>query len=297
MEQDLWNEKKEAFLAWMAHPENGNSYSKHSIRAYSGQIDRFIAFMHENDIKDAKSVNSAWIGAFYKYLSKKALSIATVKHSQGVLFGFWEFIIHDDMTWVNPVKQFLDEQKRSSRRKTKSIKRITPVLYRHEQDALMDMVFAKNHSVRSRDLAMIGLMLDSGLRTEEVCSLTIGQCRDLLQAGIFRVIGKGNKERVIKPLDIHRHWLRDFVQSCASEANDALMFTTIRKTPLTQPALYQLVNKYLEQANINKPQMGGHLLRHTTASMMLTQGLTIRQVQENMGHSSMMITERYVHLL
>jgi site-specific recombinase XerD len=58
-----------------------------------------------------------------------------------------------------------------------------------------------------------------------------------------------------------------------------------------------MISHYLKVATIEKPQMGGHLLRHTSASMMLASGMTIKQVQDNLGHASIMTTEKYLHLV
>ena len=67
---------------------------------------------------------------------------------------------------------------------------------------------------------------------------------------------------------------------------------------MSQQTVYYAINKLLEQAKITgKQQNGGHLLRHTAASIMLAKGLPLKQVQENLGHSSLMTTEKYLHLL
>lgn len=74
-------------------------------------------------------------------------------------------------------------------------------------------------------------------------------------------------------------------------------FLTIQDTKMSQRVLYQMVNHYLKRAGIEKPQMGGHLLRHTAASLMLASGMNIKQVQDNLGHSSITTTEKYLHLV
>jgi site-specific recombinase XerD len=113
-----------------------------------------------------------------------------------------------------------------------------------------------------------------------------------------RVIGKGDKERLIQPLSIHRQTLLDWISDREAKGiSNPELFITIHRTPLKQPVVYQLINRYLQKAGVEKPQMGGHLLRHTAASMMLAEGMTIRRVQENLGHSNITTTERYLHLI
>jgi site-specific recombinase XerD len=67
---------------------------------------------------------------------------------------------------------------------------------------------------------------------------------------------------------------------------------------MSQQTVYYAINQLLRSANIaSKQQTGGHLLRHTAASAMLSKGLPLKQVQANLGHVSLMTTEKYLHLL
>ena len=61
--------------------------------------------------------------------------------------------------------------------------------------------------------------------------------------------------------------------------------------------MYLVIRRLIERTAIHKPQVGPHLLRHTAASLWLAQGMDLRQVQANMGHSSIVVTSRYLHLL
>ena len=197
------------------------------------------------------------------------------------------------------------KKKAKRKRMGRPVQRLPPVLYANEEKILFQHILAHEFKqsstsdfIRLRDAAMIGLCLDSGLRTSELVGLTLNQINHYLSDHTLRVIGKGNKERVIKPLNDYRAMLQDYLDhACRAQHGSDLVFTTIRNTIITQSSFYKSVDKYLVMSGIEKPQMGGHLLRHTSASKMLSRGLNIKQVQQNLGHSSIVVTEKYLHLL
>jgi site-specific recombinase XerD len=287
---------KHDFMAWMSNPESGEPYSKHSIRSYSNAVDVFISFLEENDIFSIKEVSDTWVRAFVKKLSNSGIKQSSIKNRLTGVQLFWDVSLNFPIDDINPViryKESINKNKRGGR----PPKRITPVLYENEVISMFYAVFDKNHSNRERDAAILGLILDTGLRSTEVSEITVWQIKDMIASEKLIIIGKGNKERVIKPLLTYRNELTTYFNKIKDSANNALVFKTIRETALNQRVLHAMVSGYLIDAKINKPQMGGHLLRHTAASLMLCSGMTIKQVQENMGHSSMMTTEGYLHLL
>lgn len=291
-------ELKTAYFHWMTSAESGQSYSKNTLRSYQRAIEYFSSSMGDYGIDQLESLTSAWIGVFFKDLANSGVSLATQAHYRSVLSNYCDFAYYEQHIAENPLKTYLQQQQRGHRKSVRKPARLPPVLLKHEQDALFDVVFASNHANRVRDLALVGLLLDTGLRTEELCQFTLAQANTLIATGKVRVIGKGDKERLILPLSIHHPSLIDWLEYRAGQGIEAKeLFITIRGTPLKQPVVYQLINRYLHKAGIEKPQMGGHLLRHTAASMMLAEGMTLRRVQENLGHSNITTTERYLHLI
>lgn len=161
----------------------------------------------------------------------------------------------------------------------------------------MDLVYSRNHKNRGRDLAMLGLLLDSGVRTEELCSLTVAEGRTLVETGKMRIIGKGNKERAITPMLEYRSALEVYMNDQRGLPPTTPLFRSRNGMPMRQAGVHRTVSYYLGLAEISKPQRGGHLLRHTAASLMLASGVNIRLVQEFLGHASITTTERYLHLV
>ena len=93
-------------------------------------------------------------------------------------------------------------------------------------------------------------------------------------------------------------WLKKRHIRSAKKQLDDRLFVSERGGKMFQQTVYYAINKMITDANISrKNQNGGHLLRHTAASAMLANGLPLMQVQENLGHSSIQTTEKYLHLL
>lgn len=293
---DDFQSLKSGFLSYLSQPDEGVPYSKNTIRSYFVAIDSFLSFLQENDINSMIDVTDTWIRAYVKKLTNNSLKPSSIKNKLSAMHLLWEFAFDFPTDQINPVSRYIESSKKK-RRGGRAPKRLIPVLYQHEIDLLFDAILANNRSVSVRDLAIVGLILDSGLRSTELCDITIKQLQDMLIMGKLVVIGKGDKERSIKVLTAYRQFVERYLATLKERNASDFAFVTIQRTQLSQRVLHQMVSHYLDNARIVKPQMGGHLLRHTAASLMLASGMNIKQVQDNMGHSSMMTTERYLHLL
>jgi site-specific recombinase XerD len=287
---------KTYFLTWLEQPDEGEAYSKNTIRSYSQTIDVFLSFLADNDINSLDDVSDTWIRAFVRKLSNNGLKQVSIKNKLSAVQLFWEVSLDFPMDRINPISRYIESSKKK-KRGGRTAKRLIPVLYAHEVDDLFDAVFESRQAISTRDMAIIGLMLDSGVRSDELCNLTVKQLKDMILMDRLVVIGKGDKERSIKVLTTHKSTLLSYMNTSQAKSVGDLAFLTIQGTKMSQRVLYQMVNHYLKRAGIEKSQMGGHLLRHTAASLMLREGMNIKQVQENLGHSSITTTEKYLHLV
>ncbi len=285
------------FDAWLCAPDIGHPYAPRTRSLYARVAGRFLAFMAKNDLQDPREVNAAWVRHYLRDLSDSGLKPASLRLYVGATELFFDFLQFEGLADDNPVARAKLGLNGKKVRGGRVPSRLPPVLYRQEREALIDGIFARQHRNRDRDLAMVGLLLDSGLRTEELGTLTLAHGRTLLATGQLRVIGKGDKERLVRPLDTYRPALIAYVQARASAPASDWLFPARTGGAMRQALLHKLVQRYLRQAKIEKPQMGGHLLRHTAASRMLAGGLNLRVVQAYLGHASLATTAAYIHLL
>ncbi len=149
-----------------------------------------------------------------------------------------------------------------------------------------------------RDRAMLELMYGSGLRVSELVGLELGQLNANL--GLLRLVGKGNKERVVPVGEEALHWLGAYLGRArpelkrATAPSDAL-FLSSRGRAISRQAFWQIVKKYLLAAGI-KTSYSPHSLRHAFATHLLNHGADLRSVQMLLGHSSLSTTQIYTHV-
>lgn len=149
-----------------------------------------------------------------------------------------------------------------------------------------------------RDRAMLETLYASGLRVSELVGLTLAQVS--LDMGVVRVMGKGSKERLVPLGEQAIDWLKRYMASArpelaANRKSDAI-FLTMRHSPMTRQAFWQLVKRYGVKAGIADTALSPHTLRHAFATHLLNHGADLRVVQLLLGHSAITTTTIYTHV-
>ena len=202
----------------------------------------------------------ATIRSFYKYLTNKAKLLD-----------------------ANPVQDLDSPRIRKS---------LPKYLDLDESLALLDHVEGKN-SVR--DYCILTLFLNCGLRISELVALNKTDVR----GEQLRVLGKGNKERVLYLNEACQRALRDWLverDALALVDQNALFITLQNRRRISRAAVHKLVKKHLADAGLDSSQYSSHKLRHTAATLMLQNGVDVRTLQEVLGHDHLNTTQIYTHV-
>ncbi len=169
-------------------------------------------------------------------------------------------------------------------------------LAEHEIDLLLDAPNLET-ALGVRDRTMLELMYSSGLRVSELVSLQLNQLNQNL--GMLRLVGKGNKERVVPVGEEALHWLQRYLKSSRAELiknpADESVFLSSRGKAISRQAFWQNIKRYLLQAGV-KTAFSPHSLRHAFATHLLNHGADLRTVQMLLGHSSLSTTQIYTHV-
>ncbi|WP_367275657.1 site-specific tyrosine recombinase XerD [uncultured Nevskia sp.] len=148
-----------------------------------------------------------------------------------------------------------------------------------------------------RDRAMLELLYASGLRVTELIRLRRDEIN--LEHGVVRLIGKGNKERMVPTgelaLDAVREWLRHGRPQIATADSADWVFPSTQGGPMTRQNFWMLIKRYAVQAGIHSP-LSPHTLRHAFATHLLEHGADLRVVQTLLGHSDLSTTQIYTHV-
>lgn len=237
------------------------------------------------DISFVRNVTLTDIYSYMNYLARdRGLNAASRARKVATIRSFYKYLTNKaKLLDQNPV-QDLDSPR------TK--KALPKYLNLDESINLLSAVDGKN---ASRDYCILTLFLNCGLRISELVSLNKTDVR----GDYLRVLGKGNKERVLflnaacqKAI---QDWLVDRDALTLLDEN-ALFVTLQNRRRITKAAVHKLVKKHLTAAGLDSTQYSSHKLRHTAATLMLQNGVDVRTLQEVLGHDHLNTTQIYTHV-
>jgi integrase/recombinase XerD len=148
-----------------------------------------------------------------------------------------------------------------------------------------------------RDRTMLEVLYATGLRVSELINLKQSEIN--LNQGVLRIVGKGDRERLIPLGEEAQNWIRDFIAGPRSEIllerQTDYLFPTRRGDRMTRQAFWHIIKRYSKQADISS-KMSPHTLRHAFATHLLNNGADLRVVQMLLGHSDLSTTQIYTHV-
>ena len=147
-----------------------------------------------------------------------------------------------------------------------------------------------------RDRAILEILYGCGLRVSEACGLLISHV--YLKEGFVRVVGKGNKERLVPLGEVAADAFATYLDArpqAAEPAFDDVAFLNKNGRPLSRVAIFNLVKRQALLAGVNK-EISPHTFRHSFATHLIENGADLRVVQEMLGHESILTTEIYTHI-
>lgn len=245
------------------------------------------------DLEFVRSITSAEIFDFLSYLandrvlddgsSDPGIGAAARARKLSAIKSFYNYFnVRTKQIRENPVKDI----------EFPRVRRALPRYLTLEDSArLLQAVKGPN---QTRDYAILMLFLSCGIRRSELVGLNLHDVQD----DRIRVVGKGNKERVVymgdacrKALDAYLIERRQIVLS-----DDRALFGSRDKNRISVTAVHRLVKKHLLDAGLDASQFSAHKLRHTAATLMLSNGVDVKTLQEVLGHEHLNTTEIYTHV-
>ena len=149
-----------------------------------------------------------------------------------------------------------------------------------------------------RDRAMLEVIYAAGLRVSELVGLSAAQLN--LPAGAVRIVGKGDKERIVPLGEEATHWVSSYWKTARPDLMQGrpaveAVFVSRRGTAMTRQNFWHIIKRYAGQSGIDKP-LSPHTLRHAFATHLLNHGADLRVVQILLGHSDISTTQIYTHV-
>jgi len=232
-------------------------------------------------------VHVATIHAFLEHCTQKSISHRSNARRVSALKTFFNFLSQQNIVKQNPFAAI--DLPKSGRTLPKALS--LPEIKR----LLAPPV--KLSPYITRDSAMLFLLYSTGLRVSELIQLPLAACN--ISAGFVRVVGKGNKERLIPFGDQAKEKIETYLKTARSNILNGkrsnYLFITRRGSCMTRLRFWQIVRKSALAAGITK-DISPHMLRHSFATHLLSHGADLRSVQLMLGHSDIATTQIYTHI-
>lgn len=283
----MMNNGTETLKEFLNYIQFERGYSAHTVTAYQHDLEKFLNFIYKYDsilLKDFGKIDRQAIRHFLGKEYEEGNSAKTVARRLASIKSLFNYLVQAEVICDNPAIHI----------KTPKIEKKIPTFVQENKiEDLMKMPDAVT-LIGKRDRAILELFYATGIRLNELAGLNIGSVNP--QEKLLRVLGKGNKERIVpfgKPAkNALESYLRKRKKSWASPQQTPL-FTGRGEKRIAVRTIQQRVNIYLKAVLGGKTGASPHTLRHTFGTHLLENDADIRSIQELLGHSSISSTQIY----
>ena len=274
-----------AFLQYLAGERGA---SAHTLRAYAADLTEFRRFLRATRVGGWNDVDARALRGYLAWLHGRGLARTSIARKLAAVRSCFRFLTRRGLLPANPARHV---------RTPRLGRRLPSFLPKDESKDLLDAAF-ENTDAGRRDRALLELLYACGLRVAECCGLDLEDVDR--RHGTVRVLGKGNRERMVpvgdEALAALDRYLEGRVASPGGRKGSAgPLFRNPRGQRLTTRSVHRIVGRRARAAGIAR-RVTPHTLRHTFATHLLGEGADLRLIQELLGHRRLSTTQRYTHV-
>ena len=282
----MWEPYKKGFKAYL---QLEKSLSDNSVQAYLRDIELLTQYLQENkSLKNPSDIILKDLQQFIRWIAELGMMATSQARIISGIRGFYKYCMLENISTTDPTA-LLEAPK---------LKRSLPDTLSFDEIENMIAQIDLSKPEGGRNKAILETMYSCGLRVSEVVNLKISQL--YLDVGFIRVIGKGDKERLvpvgrsaIKFITIYKKDIR--VHLDVKKGNEDVLFLNNRGSKLSRVMIFYIIKDLALKAGIKKT-VSPHTFRHSFATHLVEGGADLRAVQEMLGHASITTTEIYTHL-
>ncbi len=258
--------------------------SENTLSAYGSDLRIFAKWLAE---KPMLEVDGADLSGFLASRYKEGIGDRSSARILSSLRRFYGYYIRENSIQIDPTALIESPQIGQPLPKSLSEKDV---------ELLLDAPEITN-ALGFRDRAMLEMLYATGLRVSELVNLKFEQIS--FRQGVVRIIGKGNKERLVPVGEEAMSWLEGYMnqarKTILGERQCDYLFVTNRADSMTRQAFWHIIKRHAKKAGINK-ELSPHTLRHAFATHLLNHGADLRVVQLLLGHADLSTTQIYTHI-
>jgi integrase/recombinase XerD len=260
------------------------SLSNNTQSAYLSDISKLQNFLYPASFVELDRTKAT---DFLETLSDLGLSVKSIARIISGIKTFYRFLVEEEHITHSPLARISNPK----------LPKHLPSVLTHEEVMEMMNCIDLSKIAGERDKTILMLLYGSGLRVSELVSLEVNDL--FLEEGIIKVLGKGNKERLVpigeKTIRQVELYLQYYRRHVADKQSGAPLILNQQGKSLSRISIFKTIKKLAEKAGINKT-ISPHTLRHTFATVLIEAGADLRAVQQMLGHQSITTTEIYTHL-
>lgn len=273
------------FLSFL---EVEKGYSPATIRAYETDLQQFDDYLRraKRRLEKPLRITRDHVRGFLAELHRRELSKTSMGRKLSSLRAFFKYLVRHKIIAKNPMAGISNPKQEKRHPQTLNVDQAVSIM---EAAVVPD-------PEGLRDIALAELLYGSGLRISEAINLDLND----LDSDVIRVVGKGNKERIVPLSDSSVKRIRRYIEQrhalLRDDYSEQALFLSVRKGKrLDRRQANRILAKLAKLAGLPK-DVHPHMLRHSFATHMLEAGADLRSVQELLGHERLTTTQRYTHL-
>ena len=265
-------------MVWM---ESG--LSQNTLNAYRTDLTLYMEWLEKNGEDSAVNPGKSSVSNFISFRAESTTNRSAAR-ALSVLKRFYKFMLHENLINYDPCANVVAPSIGKSLPKSVSQLDVEKLISAPDINTAFGL----------RDRAMIEALYATGMRVSELVELEVDQID--FNVGVCRVVGKGDKERLVPLGDNARDWILDYLDNSRAEIlgnkQSAAIFLSSRGKAMSRQGFWQNLKRYATIAGIST-SISPHSLRHAFATHLLNNGADLRSVQMFLGHSNLSTTQIY----
>ncbi len=281
-----WDKEIEGFKEYLKLEKNLTS---NSIHAYETDLKKLVSFLDEKGYKiGPEDIKLSHLKELMAWVTDKGISPRTQARIISGIKSFYKFLM---------IEEKVDRDPTALLSTPKIGRKLPQILSVEEIDAIINSIDTRK-SEGQRNKAILETLYSCGLRVTELIELKISNL--FFENGNIRIIGKNNRERTVpistKAIKEINLYLSEYRRTLKiGKADEDILFLNRRGKKLSRVMIFTIIKNITKKAGIHK-SISPHTFRHSFATHLLKGGANLRDIQEMLGHTSIITTEIYTHI-